>query len=95
MTNYKIELVITDNRFVEQSAFGSNVIRKTIHKGAAKDDSLALYEAELICGKLENSTISKDIVGRRFRTWVRSHSLHSEYKFTSTLVVTFKSELNK
>lgn len=93
MTTFTIELVITDNRFVNPSAFGSNINRKTVYKGSEEDDSIAIAEAERICGKLEESPVNTDVKGRKFRTWTRTHILHLEYKFRSALVVTFKSEL--
>lgn len=93
MTTFSIELVVTDNRFVNPSALGSNISRKTIYKGSGADDHLALSEAERICGKLESSLMNPDVKGRKFRTWTRFLVLHVECNYNSALVVTFKSEL--
>lgn len=93
MTTFSIELVVTDNRFVNPSALGSNISRKTIYKGSGADDHLAISEAERICGKLESSLMNPDVKGRKFRTWTRFRTLHVECNYNSELVVTFKSEL--
>lgn len=89
MTTYTIELVIQDNRFTNPNDLGSNMRRKTILRGSAVDDSQAMNEAELVCGKLEEEFAYK--VGPKYRTWVRTHTLHKEYKYSSSLVATFKT----
>jgi hypothetical protein len=93
MTTFVIELVVIDNRFVNPKILGSNITRKTIRKGKARDDEAALYEAGLICGELKNPEIAQETVGKKYRTWTRTHTLHEETDFSSSLVVTFKSEL--
>ena len=91
MTHFTIELTITDDRFINPSNLGSNTTRRTIYKGKADNDEIALSEAEKICGSLTPG--GADVIGRKYRTWVRHHILHKEWKFNSSMVVTFQSEL--
>ncbi len=93
MTHFIIELTITDDRFINPSDLGHNTICRTIHKGHADNDEVALSEAEKICGTLTAGQFNMDTTGRKYRTWLRHHTLHEEYKFNSSLVVTFRTEL--
>ncbi len=93
MTHFTIEMIITDDRFINPADLGHNTTRRTVYKGKADTDEIALSEAEKICGPLMEGGVYSDTTGRKYRTWVRHHWLHSEYKFCSSLNVTFKTEL--
>lgn len=93
MTHFTIELTITDDRLVNPKDLGHNTTRRTVYKGQADDDDIALSEAEKICGNLTAGPVNTDTTGRKYRTWVRRHTLHKEYKFNSALVVTFQTEI--
>lgn len=89
MVQYKIELVIIDDRFTT-TALGSNTTRQTIKKGQAINLECAIYEAECICGQLEPSTFPGNEKGRKYIYKTSTHTLHTEHKYSSTLVVTYR-----
>lgn len=93
MTHFTIELTITDDRFTNSGDLGHNTTRRVVYKGKADNDDIALSEAEKICGPLISGGVNNDTTGRRYRTWVRHRTLHKEWKFNSSLVVTFQTEL--
>lgn len=93
MTTFKIELVIRDDSLVNPNILGHDISRKTIYRGTAANESLAVYEAECICGKFDTPKFNTTRNGRKFRTSVLTRTLYDEHDHSSTLVVTLKSEL--
>ncbi len=55
MTTYKIQLLIIDNRFCNS---GPIFNRKTIRRGTAANDELAMIEAQTICGVFDEDIVS-------------------------------------
>lgn len=90
MTTYKIELVIVDGRFCNSDPL---INRKTIRKGSSINDELAMHEAQTICGVFDSDMFNTTHNGKKYRTWSKGRTLHQEYKYTSSLIVTFKREI--
>lgn len=92
MVQYTIELVIIDDRFINSTgiaALGSNITRQTIKKGEARDLETARYDAGLIWGEFEPNPFPT-AVARKYTYHSDRHILHSEHKYSSSLIVTYR-----